>query len=459
MTSTAEFVGEEIVRGILRYAAKDPERNLSRLLSWAERLAVQPNHKENVRAVRRVLEDPDSNWRRLALTMLKETRPNVTERLGVNFFVKAAFFGCPKQLEAGQRLGVSVPFALLVDPTSRCNLRCNGCWAGDYSRTDDLELDLLRRVLAEARPLGIHFIVLSGGEPLVRKADLLTLARENPDMVFHAFTNGTLMDEKFAAAAAEVGNMVFAFSLEGSRETTDARRGKGVYDKVLHAMDLLRAEGVPFGFSATYTRRNVSELASDAFIDRMVEKGCRFGWFFTYIPIGADVDLDLMATPTQRAEMFEAVRRFRQSKPIFLADFWNDGAASGGCIAGGKRYLHINAAGDVEPCAFIHHATHNIKDCSLEEALASPLFRAYQQRQPFQHNLLRPCPLLDNPRALPEMVAESGAHQTQLHLAPPAELAAKLDPYAEEWGRIADRLAGGAQDSPAAKANSLTTIA
>ena len=51
--------------------------------------------------------------------------------------------------------------------------------------------------------------------------------------------------------------------------------------------------------------------------------------------------------------MYEQVRKFRQTKPIFTMDFWNDGEYAGGCIAGGRRYLHINAGGDVDPCVFI----------------------------------------------------------------------------------------------------------
>lgn len=448
MTWAVEFLGEIIARRVLRYAARNPEQNLSRLLRWAERLAVTPKNQAGIKTVRQALDNPEGNWHRLALALLQETRPNILERIGINFFVKGVFFGCPRQLQAADRLGVSVPFALLIDPTSRCNLRCVGCWAGDYQRTQDLDLDLLRRILNEARPLGIHFVVLSGGEPLIRRADLVTLAREFPDMVFHVFSNGTLIDRKFAADAARAGNIVFALSLEGGQEATDARRGPGVYHKVLQAMDLLREEGVPFGFSATYTRNNVPELTSDTFLDTMVDKGCRFGWFFTYIPVGSDADLDLMATPAQREEMYRAVHRFRETKPIFLADFWNDGVATEGCIAGGRRYCHINAAGEVEPCAFIHYSTHNIKNCSLEEALASPLFRAYQARQPFHHNHLRPCPLLDNPEALPDMVAESGAHRTQVHATPPDKLAASLGAYAEEWGQIADRLNEQASPPP-----------
>ncbi|HNY68916.1 MAG TPA: SPASM domain-containing protein, partial [Bacillota bacterium] len=161
------------------------------------------------------------------------------------------------------------------------------------------------------------------------------------------------------------------------------------------------------------------------------------------VPVGSEPNLDLMATAEQRAEMYEAVRRFRNTKPIFLVDFWNDGEFSLGCIAGGRRYLHINAAGDVEPCAFIHYATDNINDVSLREALASPLMRAYQKRQPFNENMLRPCPLIDNPEKLVEIVRESGARSTQLgeHAVEPEVLAEKIqEEYTQHWAAKAGEL-------------------
>jgi sulfatase maturation enzyme AslB (radical SAM superfamily) len=149
----------------------------------------------------------------------------------------------------------------------------------------------------------------------------------------------------------------------------------------------------------------------------------------------------MMATPEQRAYMYERILEYRRTKPVFIMDFWNDGEASNGCIAGGRRYLHINARGDVEPCAFVHYATCNIKNVSLQEALGSPLMRAYQKRQPFNQNLRRPCPIIDNPQMLKEIVEESGAYPTQLHADETAEeFAEKLTPYADGWADIADRI-------------------
>jgi len=435
------YIGEQVLKQGLRFLSQNPERNINILLDWAERIAILKRHKEQVRAIKRILAPEDSVWRKFAIRMLKECNPRVKEKLAVNFFVNASLLGVAKQEQVAREIGMSVPFTLLIDPTARCNLRCTGCWAGEYEAKDDLDTATIDRIISEGKEMGIYFIVMSGGEPLLRKDDILALAEKHDDVAFMVYTNATLVDEKFAEDLARLGNVVMAISLEGFEEATDNRRGKGVYKKIMNAMDLLRSKGIVFGASTTYMRSNFEEVSSDAFVDMLVEKGCRFAWYFTYIPVGIDADVELMATPEQRARMFQRIQYFRKTRPIFLIDFWNDGEASNGCIAGGKRYLHINAAGEIEPCAFIHFATHNIKGLSLKEALQTPLMKSYQKRQPFNTNLLRPCPLIDNPEMLREIVEESGAHSTQKRLdGGVVGLTESLIGYSREWGEKADAI-------------------
>jgi hypothetical protein len=133
----------------------------------------------------------------------------------------------------------------------------------------------------------------------------------------------------------------------------------------------------------------------------MLQKGARFAWYFTYMPLGKDAHPDLLAEPEQRAYMYRRVRELRATRPRFAMDFWNDGEYVQGCIAGGRNYFHINANGDVEPCAFIHYANLNVRDVSLLDALRSPLFQAYQHNQPFNGNHLRPCPCSTTPSGWP----------------------------------------------------------
>jgi MoaA/NifB/PqqE/SkfB family radical SAM enzyme len=196
-----------------------------------------------------------------------------------------------------------------------------------------------------------------------------------------------------------------------------------------------------FGYSTCYHRYNTESVGSDEFVNDMIARGCRFSWNFTYMPIGKDAKMDLLVTPDQRAYMYRRIREIRASKPIFAMDFWNDGQYVKGCIAGGKRYLHINAAGDVEPCAFIHYSNVNIHDVTLLDALRSPLLMAYRRNQPFNSNMLRPCPLLDNPEMLASMVKESGAKSTDMEAPEDADkLCAKTAPAAKAWSTVADRL-------------------
>lgn len=58
---------------------------------------------------------------------------------------------------------------------------------------------------------------------------------------------------------------------------TDTRRGDGVLNKVIHTMDLLKDQGVPFGYSVTVTKQNIDEVFSDTFIDAMIDKGGLYG--------------------------------------------------------------------------------------------------------------------------------------------------------------------------------------
>ena len=173
----------------------------------------------------------------------------------------------------------------------------------------------------------------------------------------------------------------------------------------------------------------------------MVQWGAKFCWLFTYMPIGKDAVPELMATAEQREYMYHQVRAFRKTKPIFTMDFWNDGEYVGGCIAGGKCYIHINAGGDIEPCAFMHYSDTNIRTGTLLDAYQNQLFQQYRVNQPFNRNLLRPCPVLDNPGRLTAMVQKSGAKSTDVMAPEEAEeYCGKCVDAAKAWAPVAARL-------------------
>jgi MoaA/NifB/PqqE/SkfB family radical SAM enzyme len=250
-----------------------------------------------------------------------------------------------------------------------------------------------------------------------------------------------LIDEEFADDMLRVKNFIPAISLEGNEETTDARRGKGVYKAVMHATQLLQERRLPYGFSCCYTSQNWDAITSDEYFQQMIDMGAYFTWYFHFMPTGMASAPELMPNPEQRTEVMRRIRKARATKPLFLMDFQNDGEYVGGCIAGGRRYLHINARGDVDPCVFIHYSDSNIREKSLLDCLRSPMFMQYHDNQPFNTNGFKPCPMLENPDKLPEMVKAAGAHSTDPESPEPVDhLRSKTVDYAKNWDPVADQL-------------------
>ena len=438
--SVKEKVSAFALSKAMNYVSGDPEKNLPQLLNWIDSLGVKSFESQS-KAIHEVLDDPDNNWYKFIMGIWRDIDNDILKTIMRNFALKANILAYPKQEALAEKYGCNMPMTMLIDPTSACNLKCTGCWAAEYGDKLNMSYETLNDIIRQGKELSIYFYLYSGGEPLVRKTDLIRLCEEHSDCQFAAFTNGTLIDEAFADDLLRVKNFIPIISVEGFEDDTDFRRGNGTFKKVEKAMALLKERRLPFGLSCCYTSKNADMIGSEEYFDQMIAWGAKFCWFFTYMPVGKEAVPELMATAEQRAFMYEQVRKFRETKPLFTLDFWNDGEYAEGCIAGGRRYLHINANGDMEPCAFIHYSDSNIKEKSILEALQSPLFMAYHRGQPFNDNHLRVCPLLDNPDKLVGMVEASGAHSTDLQNPEDVhDLAAKCRDKADKWGAAADEL-------------------
>lgn len=432
---------------VLKYINKDPEnreKSLLKIVDLTEEFAKDRFKPESYEAARRMIQDKDGKWMQYVNRIFDEVSPNVIKKTAMNLGFEAMLNGTKIMHESREKYQCNIPWLILMDPTSACNLHCTGCWAAEYGHTLSLSYDELDSIVTQGKELGIYFYMYTGGEPLVRKADIIKLCEKHNDCAFHAFTNGTLVDDAFCEEMERVGNLSLSISLEGYEEVNDGRRGNGVFDKVMKAMDTLKAHGQIFGTSICYTRANIDTVTSDEFLDMIIEKGCRYAWYFHYMPVGNDAAVELMPTKEQREYMYHRIREIRGmtgGKQIFAFDFQNDGEYVGGCIAGGRNYCHINPNGDVEPCVFIHYSSANIKEVSLLDALRQPLFMAYRDGQPFNHNHLRPCPMLENPEKLREMVERTGAKSTDMQSPESVEhLCAKCDAYAAEWAGKAEEL-------------------
>lgn len=434
-----DFAKRKAANSFIDYICEDPEKNLPSAMDKLDSLLPDALFKEQRAAFTEAIETRNNMYRLLikALSVNPEVRADLFKAL----LVEGNLIAWGKQERMREKHQCNIPWAILLDPTSACNLNCTGCWAADYGHALNLSYEDIDSIIRQGKELGCHIYIYTGGEPLVRKKDLIRLCEEHPDCAFLCFTNATLIDEEFCQEMLRVKNFVPAISSEGDREATDARRGEGTFDKVDAAMRLLKSHDLPFGVSICYTHENAESVCSDEYFDWLIKQGALFAWIFVYMPVGTDAPTDLMPTPLDRERLYYFNRKIRETKPIFTLDFQHDGEYVGGCIAGGRRYLHINAAGDVEPCVFIHYSNANIHDQSLLECLKSPLFIKYHEGQPFNDNLLRPCPMLENPDCIEEMVTCSGAHCTDLVSSESVhDLAGKCRCAAAEWEPIAEMI-------------------
>ena len=427
---------EKFTTAALSLLANASTENLIRLTFLAEKIPQKESYRVKIRWIRTLFQ---SNHLGLAIArrVLSETHPHHRKRLISNFIVNQLLVGTNRRKAFEAERGFYPPDAMLISPTMRCNLNCYGCYSAVYSQ-EDLPYEVLDRLMGECKEMGIHLVMMTGGEPFLRQ-DLFDLFQKHDDMMFQIYTNATLIDEKMIDRFVALGNVAPAISLEGLREETDGRRGKGQFDRIVKVMDGLRKAGIFFAVSTTQTFRNHDVLTSDAFVDFLVEKGCILHWNFHYVPIGRKPDLSLMVTPEQRSRARERLAYFRATKPMLFVDFWNDGCLTRGCIAAGRKYFHVNARGDVEPCIFCHFASDNIKEKSLMEALNSPLFREMRSHQPFSENLFRACPLIDHPQQGREFALQHAKYFThegaeQLF----TDFAQSLDEYAQAYGEIAE---------------------
>lgn len=432
------------IDGILKYIDKNPQQNLLNLVDKVWKLLGDTFPAKNREAMINALSDENNVYYQFAMNMLRDVDKGILKNMLLAAGLGAGYHGTRLVRSNRDTYKCNIPFLILMDPTSACNLKCKGCWAAEYDRHCSLTYDEMSDIVRQGRELGTHVYMFTGGEPLIRKDDLIRLCDEYRDCAFLAYTNGTLVDEAFCDELLRVGNMTLALSIEGSEDVTDSRRGCGTYRKVLEAMTLLKSKGILFGMSVCYTRDNVESVTSDEFLDDMVNRGVKFAFYFNYMPVGHASPPDYIPTPAQREHMYSWVRKTRNGatgKPMFVMDFQDDGEFVGGCIAGGRNYFHINSAGDMEPCVFIHYSDANIRTHTLLEGLRGPLFMAYRKNQPFNDNHLRPCPMLENPDCLRRIIEQTGAKSTNLMGEETAEtLCSKCDRFASEWEGVAQRL-------------------
>ena len=280
-----------------------------------------------------------------------------------------------------ERNGQHIPVFLIASITSSCNLHCTGCYSrANNACSDDVPFNQLSDdewadIFKQARDIGISFIVLAGGEPMIRD-DVIYKAAGFPEILFPIFTNGTMINDEFLKLFDRHRNLVPVLSIEGDESATDARRGEGVYRKLVDSMDLMRRNNIIFGASVTFTKANLSSLVCDEFIGELYDFGCKVVFFIEYVPINDEMK-DAAPGDDEREVLLSEIDRLREDYPdmLFLS-FPGDEKTSGGCLAAGRGFFHINSHGGAEPCPASPYSDVNVREASLIDVLNSNLFKS-----------------------------------------------------------------------------------
>lgn len=306
--------------------------------------------------------------------------------------------------------GEHIPPFLIASITSSCNLRCAGCYAraikscADADISGQLTSDEWKRIFIEARELGISFIILAGGEPMVRK-DIIEAAGAVPEIMFPIITNGTLINDEYIKLFNKKRNLVPIISIEGGKELTDKRRGKGIYEKISGSFSKLKENRIITGASVTVTKENLDEVFSDEYIDALSEKGCSVILFIEYVDVSGESDLSI--GNKERAIMDERIGALREKhNDMLLVAFPGDERKAGGCLAAGRGFFHINSRGGAEPCPFSPYSDVNIKDTSLRAVLSSELFRKLNESELLSKEHTGGCVLFEQDNDVRQMLAQ-----------------------------------------------------
>ncbi len=320
---------------------------------------------------------------RIVAESLKAALKDPRESAFMIRFAAASKKASKRRAEA-EKAGEHIPPFLIASITSSCNLHCAGC----YSRCNHATVDAAPvcqlsdgewlAIFQEADEIGVSYILLAGGEPMLRR-DIMEAAGKMPNIIFPIFTNGTYMDDAYFTLFDKCRNLIPVMSIEGGKEETDERRGKGVYEKLISNMDALHDKKLLFGVSVTVTTRNVCEVISPEFLDTLTERGCKLVVYVEFVPVTEESE-ELAPGEAERTILKEGIARLREEyQEMVFVSFPGDEKSSGGCIAAGRGFFHINSHGGAEPCPFSPYSDINVRDTSLRQALKSPLFAALRE--------------------------------------------------------------------------------
>lgn len=305
--------------------------------------------------------------------------------------------------------GLPAPPVMICSITGLCNLKCQGCYAmaRDHSKSIEISELQFEKLAKEASAIGTNIILLAGGEPLLRK-DILEAAGKIKEIIFPVFTNATLLDKEYIRFFKKHRNLIPVLSMEGDEQSTDERRGEGLFASIISTAEILRRSKMFFGLSLTLTRDNFDKLMNPDHLLYYHKRGSRLFFFVEYVPLNTE-DRKNCISEEQKVRLPGLMRQLRKNFPALFVCLPGEEEQYGGCLAAGRGFIHISPTGDVEPCPFVPYSDSNIINMSLTDALNSILLSRIRD----DHHLLKEsaggCTLWENREWMEKQLEKPGS--------------------------------------------------
>lgn len=353
--------------------------------------------------------------RQLVKDVFRNTLNNPKETAFLLRFQRSSRRAAKRRLDLEAK-GHHIPAFMIASITQSCNLFCSGCYARaggicqENGKAEELTGAEWGGLFGQAEKAGIQFVLLAGGEPLIRQ-DVLAAAAQSENILFPIFTNGTLIDAACIQLLDKHRNLVPVLSLEGSRERTDQRRGTGTHDMLCRKMQALQDNNLLYGVSVTVTRENLDEVTSRSFADQLNKMGCRIVFYIEYVPVDPSSQLQAITDPERQMLASRQIALKEQFPSIFFLSFPGDEEEMGGCLAAGRGFFHISPTGEAQACPFAPFSDRSLRRQTLLDVLQSDFFRRLQQENLVGGEHTGGCTLFEHKDAVAAILQEMAIGQ------------------------------------------------
>ncbi len=260
-----------IVANIVEILKEDPDNGVDKLYEMSGTFITDPQIKGVIDQIK-MYYDTHPAIKRYVKNMMYNTNKTCLNHFLQNVAVKELWEGISTREEMSKKYSVAIPNALVLDLGMTCPLSGRGCTCRPQPG-NVMPVSEVHRLVGEARDLGVHIVVLTGGDPFLEER-LFSVYEAYDDVEFIVLTTGLAVTSVVAQRIAKLGNVLPLVILEGTQALDSTTQ-----QTVLRSLDIMKTNGILFGILTPVTPKNVAQVTTDEFILPLIRKGSRLNGY------------------------------------------------------------------------------------------------------------------------------------------------------------------------------------